>query len=184
MLYKCSLRPLLYNSLKTKELDIFSHTSKVCPLRLKSVSALISALHQWNFTTALCCWSSSTTGKNTKNNDSGELCLYTAAEDSLNHLFVDWEPTGWLTAYLDTGCVMKERQRASHLALPIMNQGEMNGFQGQSRKHLAMLIAAHAIYASQPEEWFPCVCSFRLLNPLCNDWKRSCVELPQWPVFF
>lgn len=84
---------------------------------------------------------------------------FTAEVPQPSGLWVENSPADCLLIWKKA--VMMGRQGASHLAWPIMNRGQMNGFQGQSRKHLAMVIAVHTIYSSPPEEWFPCVCGFR-----------------------
>lgn len=94
---------------------------------------------------------------------------------SLGHLAFGWELTHQPTCLLIFRAAVVRRW-VSHLAWPIFNRGQMNGFQGQSRKHLRMVIAGHTIYASHPEEWFPCVCGFRSLKPLCNNRKKSRVN--------
>lgn len=114
------------------------------------------------------------------NNGSGRTKL--SLPGSLNHLAFGWELTGRMPAYLQNVC--DEREAGSHLSWPIMNRGQMNGFRGQSGKHLAMVIAAHTIYASQPEEWFPCVCGFRSLKPLCNCKKSRINHPPVTCIFY
>lgn len=83
------------------------------------------------------------------------------------------QPSGlWLGTHQPTrlliwrAAVMKERTGSSHLAWTIMNPGQMNGFRGQSRKHLAMVIAVRTIYTSRPEERFPCVGGFRFIETI------------------
>lgn len=165
------------------QVGIWPHTQRVStgmqPLAA-SLSLSLSCrgksgfLPMWNFTTALCCSASCAAGEQTTTmavDGQSFLCRGPSTIWPLAGISPADCPLIWRTA------VMKERQGASHLAWPIMNRGQMNGFRGQSGKHLAMVIAVRTVYASQPEEWFPCVCGFRSLKPLCNC-KKSCINHP------
>lgn len=144
---------------QTEQLSELEHIRILSNVKLHHCPLLLCKLH--------CSWA---------NNSTGETAPLSVAEGSLTI----WPSTGnpltkclpvWRTT------VVKQRPGQSHLAWLIMNQGQMNTHQGQSRKHPTMImVAVHTIYESQPEEQSPCISGLRTQKPIRNDYKKSCMD--------